>query len=144
MEIKIYSVPSTKNFMYILSNKIKISYGCLSSITDSCLITSIYHETGHRKNLFKILLLSILFTIFISVLLILLPFVFYPILLFFSYLVYCWIARIGEFWADRYAYSIVSKSDMLEFYYSLNHDCNSLFYLFRYHPSIKRRIKKLD
>lgn len=142
MKIKVLSTP--KKIMYILGDCIRISYGNLWSLSDDALQAAIYHELGHRQNLSRILLVNIFFSIFVSVLLIITPFVFYPILLFFSYLVYCFLIRQGEYLADKFAAGLVSKAAMIEFLISMNHDCSRVFYLFRFHPSNRNRKKKLN
>lgn len=136
-------LPTNKKKMYIIGDTIRISYGELIDLDDNVLQTSIFHEIGHYNNLSNMLLITISTSITITVLLLFTPIILFPFILSFSYLVLCYIARLGEYYADRYALSMTSKKDMVDFINSMNKDCNNIFYPFRFHPSNKKRILHL-
>jgi Zn-dependent protease with chaperone function len=153
--IKIRVVPSLKEKMFIFKNIISITYGILGNTSDVELQTAIYHELGHYANLktmvFLMLGFSFMYTMLLSLInmfhlkLFFIPisWMFYGLSFIVFYIICCWFTRLGEYHADRYDLKHTNLENMKEFIYSLNHETHPVFYLFRWHPSNKKRMKYL-
>jgi len=140
----IKTIPSIKPIMFISFNTIYISYNYLSITTDRCLQAGIYHELGHRDHVLFRKMFAILFiymTIFVplflvskSTILFLIPF---------SYVFFCWVARLREFHADLYAFRHTDLDSMREFLMGEGSRMDTkllrVFFLFRWHPNSAKR-----
>ena len=153
--INVKVVPTEKQKMFIFKNTITVTYGLLGNTTDTELQSAIYHELGHNSQLKTMFLLMFSFSFMYTILLFffnliyftlfntLINWMFYFLSFILFYVFCCWFTRLGEYHADRYALKHTNLKNMKEFIYSLNHETFSIFYLFRWHPSNKRRIKYL-
>jgi len=147
--IIIKTLPSLKEKMYTTGRVISISYGILIRSSDKELKFSIYHELGHHEQQHILFLIIMVYSLSVLLLNLLLIFIFklvylLPIVFFIYYLVCCWIARTGEYFADCYAFKISNDvKGMKLFLNNLNPEPGFLKYLyvFRWHPS---RIKRLN
>ena len=142
MKKRIWVIPEEKERMFSIFNIIFISYGCLINDTDSVLKSGIFHELGHINNFKKLLLLIISLSILFVMTSIITPIIFCPIVFVIMYLFTCWICRISELVADQYMHKHVGYVLSFEFFDSLE-DCNPVFYLLRWHPSVSKRKKQI-
>jgi len=146
-EIKIKVVAKEKPFMYILGDTIHTSYGYLSSTSDNHLQASINHEIGHT--VFEKWQLLFLFSFGASW--VMLSLLVHDMFLFvwMVYLVFCWVARFGEYRADEFALMLDPTGvDELLMAEGRRMDCwwidYSPVYFLRWHPNFERRKKRLE
>jgi len=148
--ITVNTIPTIKNKFFIFKDKIFVSYGLLITLDDQELQTAMYHEMGHNIQLKHMTLLLVCFTCFFSVILFAIMLfnlnnIYYAAFLLLFYIVGCWISRLGEYNADRYAFKHTDFECMKRFIIGLNHESkySNFFYLFRWHPSNRKRLEQL-
>jgi Zn-dependent protease with chaperone function len=140
----IMAIPSLKRiaFYSILKDKIYISYGELEQSSDIVLQATLYHEIKHQQLRVTPIMIWLSFMSY-YILCLCLPFLLF--FLFPFYLILCFMLRLIEYECDRYALSYFGRDAMIEFLDDLKPDTfiKSLFFVFYWHPTIKKRKKKI-
>lgn len=141
-------LPWDKPTMFIFLNTIFVTNNYLVSTSDECLKSCLWHEYGHlrqRKTILSIILISMV--IFIQ-LMIIIPFRYMIILSIAYYIWCCYLCRLGEYKSDEYSLHNTTRDGMIEMLKGegcyLDRGLWLLFYPFRYHPTVKKRIKNLE
>lgn len=133
MKIKVIS--HSRPTMFLWFGRVYVTSEYLTVASDRCLLAALSHELGHKQQ-YKVMLAITLITIAIFIQLFLLL----PQVLFFSfplvYLWFCFLCRLGEYHADKYALectNLESMREMLQIEGSrMDTRLSMLFYLFRW------------
>jgi len=132
--------------MFVFFNTIYATNEYMINTSDKHLNSAIQHELGHKHYFPFMFIMFILLVLTISITFLLIPISIF-ILLPFSYLMFCYLCRIGEYMADVYALEKTSMEGMIELLIDegkrLDTPLSNWFYLLRFHPNSEKRIKRL-
>ncbi len=142
--MRVVVVPSSKQFCYVFGGSIKVSNGMLESQSDRCLNAMFIHEISHIINFKKMMFLYSASLILFSLGLLVIPFTAFPFLIALSYFVFCSYCRMGEYAADQYALRKTDAESVNDFLLNAVKEdtiLKSLFFFFRWHPPVKKRLR---